>query len=125
MNRKLRVFICHWHGNYRRSLRSVLEQLENRFIIDEGEEYPDCMEWLEKNAINTDIVLIGFPSWVNDSVRIVREFVAEFPNIRFIKLSLFETETMEDYYRRAGIYGCFDETGDINKLYDIILKQHE
>lgn len=122
MKTKHRVFICHWHDNYRKSLRYVLKYFKNAIeFVGECNEYPDCMEWLENNA--TDTVLIGFPSRVKKTDHIIKELTDNYPNIDFVTMSVFEIDYLTEFYKKVGALDNFATNRSADDLIDIILKR--
>ena len=127
MKQGLNIFICHFNSKYRQYLHTTLGNHKDTIeIIGACEEYPCCLEWLEKDVSKlTDCVLIGLPNRVNNPKQIVKELTSQYPYVKFITMSPFEIEHLAELYINAGANHHFDSSKTTQDLINYILDYND
>ena len=119
MNKLLKIGIVDDHYFFRHGLIQVLNQFEFAELVFDAEHGKD---FLEKQRINpADVIILDIHMPVMNGYETVQAASVEFPNLKYIILTMLDGIDYIDFFLKAGVHGYLKKNLDQSE-FEVALK---
>lgn len=120
--KKIRILIADDHGIIRRGLRTLFTRNPDFSVVGEAENGRQAVEMIRKKLPDVAILDVSMP--VMNGIEATRLLKAEFPSLRILILTIYDSEEYVYQMVRAGANGYVLKDASRKELFDAVRSIH-